>query len=192
MHFHEWKILYLINISSWKFVSKVPLDNNPSLVWIMAWRRRGDKSLSELMLTDSLTHICYIRVRRIKWSRINIVNISQPYICFLQVEICVLYVTLMWYVFQVFIFIWYIYIFLLLLVGIRDAAFLHQPITWNNAGLLLIYPEEQTEFQIINGISIKNIMLFIDKNSKFHCPALQGESFISCFIVPSQFLGKTT
>ena len=30
-----------------KFVSKVPINNIPALVQIMAWRRPGDKPLSE-------------------------------------------------------------------------------------------------------------------------------------------------
>ena len=37
---------------SLKFVPKGPIDNNPALVQIMAWRRIGDKPLSESMLTS--------------------------------------------------------------------------------------------------------------------------------------------
>ena len=40
----------LIEISL-KFVPKGPIDNNPTLVQIMAWRRIGDKPLSEPMFT---------------------------------------------------------------------------------------------------------------------------------------------
>ena len=40
----------LIRISL-KLVSNDPIDNNPALVKIMAWRRKGDKSLSQPMLT---------------------------------------------------------------------------------------------------------------------------------------------
>ena len=36
---------------SLKFVSKGPINNIPALVQIMAWRRSGDKPLSEPMLT---------------------------------------------------------------------------------------------------------------------------------------------
>ena len=184
MHFHEWKILYLINISIWKFVSKVPLDNNPSLVWIMAWRRIGDKSLSELMLTDSLTHICYIRVRRIKWSKINIVKISHPYICFLQVEICALYVTLMWYVFQLFIFILYIYISI---VASWDSLCRFSASAHNLKQCWLITNLPWVTNRVPNykwNFNKKYYAFY----SKFHYPALQDESFISWFIVPSQFL----
>ena len=34
------------------FVSKGSIDNNPPLVQIMAWRRIGDKPLSEPLLTQ--------------------------------------------------------------------------------------------------------------------------------------------
>ena len=49
----------LISIKiSLKFVHKGPINNNPSLVQIMAWRRSGDKPLSEPMMVSVLTHIC--------------------------------------------------------------------------------------------------------------------------------------
>ena len=41
----------LIKISL-KFVPKGPIENNQALVQIMAWRRIGDKPLSEPMLTQ--------------------------------------------------------------------------------------------------------------------------------------------
>ena len=43
---------------SLKFLPKGPINNNPALVQIMAWRRSGDKPLSELMMVSLLTHIC--------------------------------------------------------------------------------------------------------------------------------------
>ena len=46
---------------SLKFVPKGPINKNPALVQIMAWRRSGDKSLSEPMMVSSLTHICVTR-----------------------------------------------------------------------------------------------------------------------------------
>ena len=36
---------------SLKFVPRSPIDNKPTLVQVMAWRRIGDKPLSEPMLT---------------------------------------------------------------------------------------------------------------------------------------------
>ena len=46
---------------SLKFVPKGPINNNPSLVQIMAWRRLGDKPLSEPMMVSLLTYICVTR-----------------------------------------------------------------------------------------------------------------------------------
>ena len=44
-----------------KFVPKVRMNNIPTLVKIMAWRRPGDKPLSEPMMARFLTHICVTR-----------------------------------------------------------------------------------------------------------------------------------
>ena len=46
---------------SLKFVPKGPINNIPALVQIMAWRRPGDKSLSEAMMVNLPTHICVTR-----------------------------------------------------------------------------------------------------------------------------------
>ena len=43
--------VFFINISL-KYVGKGPIDNNPALVQIMAWRQTSDKPLSELMLAQ--------------------------------------------------------------------------------------------------------------------------------------------
>ena len=53
---------------SLKYVRKGPIDNNPALVQIMAWRRPGDKPLSEPMMVSLLTHIC---VTRPQWVKLN-------------------------------------------------------------------------------------------------------------------------
>ena len=39
----------------------VPINNIPALVQIMAWRRPGDKPLSEPMMVSLLTHLCVTR-----------------------------------------------------------------------------------------------------------------------------------
>ena len=57
---------------SLKFVPKVPINNIPALVQIMAWRRPGDKPLSEPMMVCLLTHIC---VTRPQW--VNIILIPR-------------------------------------------------------------------------------------------------------------------
>ena len=51
---------------SLKYVRKGPIDNNPALVQIMAWRRSGDKPLSELMMISLPTHICVARPQWVK------------------------------------------------------------------------------------------------------------------------------
>ena len=54
---NEWISLRI----SLKFVPKVRNNNIPSLVQIMAWRRPGDKPLSEPMVVSLPTHICVTR-----------------------------------------------------------------------------------------------------------------------------------
>ena len=51
---------------SLKFVPKGPINNIPSLVQIMAWRRPGDKPLSEPMMVRFTTHICVTRPQWVK------------------------------------------------------------------------------------------------------------------------------
>ena len=46
---------------SLNFVPRDPINNIPALVQIMAWRRPGDKPLSEPMMVCLLTHICVTR-----------------------------------------------------------------------------------------------------------------------------------
>ena len=46
---------------SLNFLPKGPINYIPMLVQIMAWRRRGDKPLSEPMMVSLLTHICITR-----------------------------------------------------------------------------------------------------------------------------------
>ena len=54
-----------------KLVPKGPIDNIPALVQIMAWRRPGDKPLSEPMMVRLPMHIC---VTRPQW-----VNCTGPH-----------------------------------------------------------------------------------------------------------------
>ena len=48
---------------SLKFVAKGPINDIPTFVQIMAWRRQGDKPLSESMLVSLMTHICVTQPR---------------------------------------------------------------------------------------------------------------------------------
>ena len=73
--FSNENVWILIKISL-KFVPKGPINNNPALVQIMAWRRSGDKPLFEPMMVSLLTHIC---VTRPQW-----VNLTQD--CHLTVQ----------------------------------------------------------------------------------------------------------
>ena len=56
---------------SLKFVPKVRINNIPSLVQIMAWRRPGDKPLSEPMIISLPTHIC---VTRPQWVNFTVIH----------------------------------------------------------------------------------------------------------------------
>ena len=57
---------------SLKFVPMARINNIPALVQIMAWRRPGDKPLSEPMMVNLLTHICVARPQWVKYQ-------SQPH-----------------------------------------------------------------------------------------------------------------
>ena len=68
-HFADAIFKYiLLNENIWisiklslKNIPKSPINNIPASVQIMAWRRLGDKPLSEPMVIISLTHICITR-----------------------------------------------------------------------------------------------------------------------------------
>ena len=51
---------------SLKFAPKGPINNIPALVQILAWRRPGDKPLSEPMIVSLLTHICVTQPQWVK------------------------------------------------------------------------------------------------------------------------------
>ena len=58
--------VWISNNISMKFVPKGPINNIPALVQIMAWRRSGDKPLSEPMMVRLPTHICVTRPQWVK------------------------------------------------------------------------------------------------------------------------------
>ena len=65
---------------SLKFVPEARINNIPALVQIMAWRRLGDKSLSEPMIVSLLTHICVTRTQWVnnhifRFNSIGILNL---------------------------------------------------------------------------------------------------------------------
>ena len=76
-----------INISL-NFVPKGQINNIPALVPIMAWRRPGDKPLSEPMMVSLLTHICvtwhqWVYPLCTKFSKGN-VNMCLQFVSFLH------------------------------------------------------------------------------------------------------------
>ena len=58
MHFLEWKCMNFDYDFTEICSQGCPINNIPALVQIMAWRRSGDKALSEPMMDSLLTHIC--------------------------------------------------------------------------------------------------------------------------------------
>ena len=58
-----------INISL-KFVPRGSINNIPTLVQVMAWRRPGDKPLSEPMMVELPTHICVTRPQWVKSNKL--------------------------------------------------------------------------------------------------------------------------
>ena len=78
---------------SLKFVPKGPITYIPALVYIMAWRRQGDKPLSEPMMVWLSTHIC---ITRPQW-----VNTGTPYTVMVKLAcISICYNTLCIYFFM--------------------------------------------------------------------------------------------
>ena len=67
------KMLRVSTKFSLKFIPKGPINNIPALVQIMAWRRLGDKPLSEPMMDSLPTHIC---VTRPQW--VKVIHIIGP------------------------------------------------------------------------------------------------------------------
>ena len=55
-YFENENIWISIKISL-KFIPKGPVNNIPAMVYMMTWRRPGDKSLSEPMVSNLLWHL---------------------------------------------------------------------------------------------------------------------------------------
>ena len=77
---------------SLQFVPKGAINNIPSLVQIMAWRRQGDKPLSEPMMGNSLslTHICVTRPQWVNYIftrlavKLNVASAQHLICCFAE------------------------------------------------------------------------------------------------------------
>ena len=66
---------------SLKFVPKFPITNIPALVQIMAWRRPGDKPLSEPMMFSLLTHVCVTRLNELSYYSCWIRHAFNIHVC---------------------------------------------------------------------------------------------------------------
>ena len=73
-------IWILIKISL-KFVPRVSINNIPALVQIMAWRRPGDKPLSEPMMDSLPTRICVTRPQWVKCLLLWAAVLRLPNLC---------------------------------------------------------------------------------------------------------------
>ena len=73
---------------SLKFVPKVPINNIPAMVQIMAWRRPGDKPLSEPMVVSLPTHVCVVRPQWVNTTSICKAWALNIYI-FIYIYVCV-------------------------------------------------------------------------------------------------------
>ena len=67
--------VWISNMISLKFVPNDPINNNPALVQIMAWRRPGNKPLSKPMMVNLLTHLCVTRPQWVNTWTFNITRI---------------------------------------------------------------------------------------------------------------------
>ena len=65
---NEWILLKI----SLKFIPRVPINNIPALVQIMAWCRPGAKPLSGPMMVSLVTHICETRPQWVNTCRDNV------------------------------------------------------------------------------------------------------------------------
>ena len=68
---------------SLKFVCKGPIDNIPSMVYIMAWCRPGNKPLSGPMVVRLPTHICFTWPQWVKqprhcWGQTILLHLQGP------------------------------------------------------------------------------------------------------------------
>ena len=63
----SWMKMYKFRLRfHWNLFPKGPINHIPTLVQIMAWRRPGDKLLSESMMVSLLAHICVTRPQWVK------------------------------------------------------------------------------------------------------------------------------
>ena len=84
----SWMEIYEFRLIFHTSLPKGSINNIPALVQIMAWRRPGDKPLSEPMMVSLLTHTCVTRLQWIirypKWiyiARLNWFRLGILFVC---------------------------------------------------------------------------------------------------------------
>ena len=85
-HFADDSLRYIfLNENIWisikislKSIAKSPINNIPTLVQIMAWRRPGDKPLSEAMMVRLLTQLC---IARPQWVNLRLETSTRRIVC---------------------------------------------------------------------------------------------------------------
>ena len=73
----SWMKTYVSLKISLKFVLNLRSNNIPALVQIVAWRRPGDKPLSEPVMVCLLTHICVTRPQWVKATKCHVAYITE-------------------------------------------------------------------------------------------------------------------
>ena len=68
-HTFPWMKMYEFRL---RFVPKGPINNIPALFQVIAWRRPGDKPLSEPMMVILLTHVWVIRPQWVNSSHVQL------------------------------------------------------------------------------------------------------------------------
>ena len=79
---NAWILFTTISLN---FVPKGPINNIPALVQIMAWRRPGDKPLSDPRMLRLPTHICVTRPQWVK----NGLNLGNMVVCVSRHGLCI-------------------------------------------------------------------------------------------------------
>ena len=63
----SWMKIFKFRINVTEVWSQGSINNIPALVQIMAWRRQGEKPLSEPVIVWLLAHLCIARPQWVKW-----------------------------------------------------------------------------------------------------------------------------
>ena len=75
----SWTKIYKFQLIFTEVCSQGPTNNIPASVQIMAWRRSGDKPLTEPMMIGLVTHICVTRPQWVKRHQISYISQQQTF-----------------------------------------------------------------------------------------------------------------